>query len=162
MSSSRNLEEDQENSPENSPLGDEALQKANDYIKELFGILKQETNKVRKEKEAFDEMAKKLEHVHFSKMLKLNVGGLRFETSLETLTKDPGKLAFINAFWNIVRRTGAGLVERVLGVGVLLGVWDAYPIPDHVQLNFVNFSRLDVKNPPSFNNIYHYWNQLLY
>ena len=91
MSSSRNLEEDQESSlPRLS--GDEALQKANEHIKELFGILKQETIKVHKEKEAFDEMAKKLEHVHFSKMLKLNVGGHRFETSLETLTKDPGML----------------------------------------------------------------------
>lgn len=125
MSSSHNLEEDQES----SPLGDEALQKANDYIKELFGILKQETNKVRKEKEAFDEMAKKLEHVHFSKMLKLNVGGHRFETSLETLTKYPGKLASRFEIMAKVQRAGGGLVERILGVSVLLGLWDAYPTP---------------------------------
>ena len=54
--------------------------------------MRQETNKLRKEKEAFNEMAKKLEHVRFSKMLKLNVGGHMFTTSLETMTKDPGNL----------------------------------------------------------------------
>ena len=84
MSSSRNSEK------EDSSPSDEALQKANNHIQELFGILKQETNNVRKEKEALDEAAKKLEHVHFSKMLKLNVGGHLFSTSLETLTKDSG------------------------------------------------------------------------
>jgi len=83
MSSSRDLEE------EGSPPGEEALEKVNNYIKEVFDILKQETNKVRKERDAFDEVAKKLEHVHFSKLVKLNVGGHLFSTSLETLTKDP-------------------------------------------------------------------------
>jgi len=84
MSSSRDLEE------EGSPPGEEALEKVNNYIKEVFDILKHETNKVRKERDAFDEVAKKLEHVHFSKLVKLNVGGHLFSTSLETLTKDPG------------------------------------------------------------------------
>ena len=84
MSSSRDLEE------ECSPHGEEAFEKANNYIKEVFNILKQETNKVRKERDAFDGVAKKLEHVHFSKLVKLNVGGHLFSTSLETLTKDPG------------------------------------------------------------------------
>jgi len=82
MSSSRDLEE------EGSLPGEEALEKVNNYIKEVFDILKQETNKVRKERDAFDEVAKKLEHVHFSKLVKLNVGGHLFSTSLETLTKD--------------------------------------------------------------------------
>ena len=87
MSSTRNSEE------ENilpAAVSDEALEEANNYIKEAFGILKRETDKVRKEKEAFDDVAKKLEHVHFSKMLKLNVGGHLFSTSFATLTKDPG------------------------------------------------------------------------
>ena len=84
MSSSRALEE------KGSSLGEESLEKVNSYIKAVFDILKQETNKVRKERDAFDEVAKKLEHVHFSKLVKLNVGGHHFSTSLETLTKDPG------------------------------------------------------------------------
>ena len=73
----------------NSP-SDEALKKVNNYIKEAFDILKEETDRVRKEKDALEEAAKKLEHVHFSKIVKLNVGGHVFSTSLETLTKDSG------------------------------------------------------------------------
>ena len=87
MSSPRSSEEE-----DNSP-SDEALEKVNKHIKEAFDILKRETSKVRKEKEAFDEVAKKLEHIHFSKMLNLNVGGHRFSTSLDTMNKDPGKLS---------------------------------------------------------------------
>ena len=86
MSSSRKSEEES-TLPEH---GDEALVAANSYIKEAFDILKREEIKVRKEKEAFDEVAKKMEHVHFSKMVVLNVGGHFFSTSLATLTKDPG------------------------------------------------------------------------
>ena len=59
-------------------------------IDEFHDIVRQETNKLCKEKEAFDEVAKKLEHVQFSEMLKLNVGSHMFTTSLETMTKYPG------------------------------------------------------------------------
>ena len=84
MSSSRDFEE------KSSPPLEEAPEKGNNYIKEVFGLLNYETNKVRKERDAFDEVAMKREHVHFSKMVNLNVGGHLFSTSLETLTKDPG------------------------------------------------------------------------
>ena len=84
MSSSRKSEE------EDTSPSDEALKEVNNHIKEAFEILKRETKKVRMEKEALDEAAKKLEHVHFSTMLKLNVGGHLFSTSLATLNKDPG------------------------------------------------------------------------
>ena len=73
---------------------DEALEEATNYIKEAFGILKREMIKVLKEKEAFDEVAKKIEHVHFSKMVMLNVGGHFFSTSLATLKTDPGMFRF--------------------------------------------------------------------
>ena len=86
MSSSRKLKRRREDT---SP-SDEALEEVNNHIKEVFEILKRETKKVRVEKEALDEAAKKLEHVHFSTMLKLNVGGHLFSTSLSTLNKDPG------------------------------------------------------------------------
>ena len=86
MSSSPKLE-----NVEDSP-SDGAFEELHKHINDVHDILKRETNKLRKEKEAFDEMARKLEHVHFSKMLKLNVGGHMFTTSLETMTKDPGNL----------------------------------------------------------------------
>ena len=76
---------------EDSP-SDGAFKELHKHINDVYDILKHETNKLRKEKEAFDEVAKKLEHVQFSKMLKLNVGGHMFTTSLETMTKDPGNL----------------------------------------------------------------------
>ena len=88
ISSSRNKSKEEDSSP-----SDEALEEVNKHIKEAFDILKRETNKVRMEKEAFDEAAKKLEHIHFSSMLTLNVGGHVFSTSLATLNKDPGMFA---------------------------------------------------------------------
>ena len=48
------------------------------------------------EMQAFDEAAKKLKHVHFSKMKKLNVGDHFFSTSLATLKNDLGR-----EFWII-------------------------------------------------------------
>ena len=78
---------------EDSP-SDRTFEKLHRHINDVHNILKRETNKLRKEKEAFDEVAKKLEHVHFSKMLKLNVGGHMFTTSLETMAKDPGNSTF--------------------------------------------------------------------
>ena len=71
------------------------LEDVNKRVKDVFDILNRETNRVRKEMEALDEAAKKLEHVHFSKMLKLNVGGHLFSTSLATLNKDPGDFEYI-------------------------------------------------------------------
>ena len=75
---------------EDTSPSDEALEEVNSHIKEAFEILKRETKRVRMEKESLDESAKKLKHVHFSTMLKLNVGGHLFSTSLSTLNKDPG------------------------------------------------------------------------
>ena len=83
MSSSRNSKD-----VGDSPC-DEAFNELHKHIDDVHNFLKREANKLRKEKEAFDEVAKKLEHVHFSKMLKLNVGGHIFTTSLEIMTKDP-------------------------------------------------------------------------
>ena len=69
---------------------DEAVKELHKHIDEFHDIVRQETNKLHKEKEAFDKVAKKLEHVQFSEMLKLNVGGHMLTTSLETMTKYPG------------------------------------------------------------------------
>ena len=68
----------------------EELQEALDLMKKAYDIMKKQALDVRKEKEAFDSVAKKLKHVHFASVLKLNVGGTEFTTSLQTLTKDTG------------------------------------------------------------------------
>ena len=68
----------------------EELQEALDLMKKAYDIMKKQALDVRKEKEAFDSVAKKLKHVHFASVLKLNVGGTEFTTSIQTLTKDTG------------------------------------------------------------------------
>ena len=68
----------------------EVLEEVNKHVKDVLDILDRETSRARKEIEALEEAAKKLEHVHFSEMVKLNVGGHHFSTSLATLNKDPG------------------------------------------------------------------------
>ena len=61
-------------------------------VKEAFEILQREATSLRQEKEAFNAMAKKFEHVHFSSPVNLNVGGHYFKTSVQTLTKDPNTM----------------------------------------------------------------------
>ena len=83
MSSSTNSSEKE------SSHSKEALEEAKKYVKDALNILNRETSRTHKE-DALDEVATKLEHVHFSEMVKLNVGGHLFSTSLATLNKDPG------------------------------------------------------------------------
>ena len=70
----------------------QALTDAENCIKEACEILQRETARVRQEQEAIDSMSKKLDHVHFSSTVKLNVGGQHFTTSLQTLRKDPNSM----------------------------------------------------------------------
>lgn len=79
---------------EETASSSEALDEVNRHIKKVFEILESEKVKLSKEMEAFDAVAKKLKSVHFSKMLKLNVGGKVFDTSLETMKSDPGSMLY--------------------------------------------------------------------
>ena len=69
-----------------------ALEEALGFMKKAYDIMRKEAEDVRKEKEAFESVAKKLEHVHFSSTIELNVGGQHFTTSLQTLSKDTGSM----------------------------------------------------------------------
>ena len=69
-----------------------SLAEAEHYIKVAFEILKEETSRLRQEQESIDAMSKKLDQVHFSSTVKLNVGGQHFTTSVQTLTKDPNSM----------------------------------------------------------------------
>ncbi|PFX18188.1 hypothetical protein AWC38_SpisGene17451 [Stylophora pistillata] len=79
---------------------DEALDEVKQRIKEAFDILKRETRKARKEKRSLDKVAKKLEHVHFSTMVQLNVGGHQFSTSVSTMNRDPGTVLLKLSWWS--------------------------------------------------------------
>ena len=52
----------------------QGLNDADYYIKEAFEILQREAIGLRQEKEAFNAMSKKFEHVHLSSTVNLNVG----------------------------------------------------------------------------------------
>ena len=69
-----------------------ALEEAVDFMKKAHELMNQQALDLRKEKEAFESVAKKLDHVHFASTIKLNVGGQYFTTSLQTLTKDKGSM----------------------------------------------------------------------
>ena len=71
---------------------DQALTDAENYIKEACEILKREASRVRQQQESIDAMSKKLDQVHFSSAVKLNVGGQHFVTSVQTLRKDPNSM----------------------------------------------------------------------
>ena len=70
----------------------QSLLDAENHFKEACEIFQREAARLRQEQEAIDSMSKKLEHVHFSSTVKLNVGGHYFATSIQTLTKDPNSM----------------------------------------------------------------------
>jgi hypothetical protein len=63
-----------------------------DLNEDLKQTLDEKTSVLQKEKAIFEEMRKTLDKVHFTKHIKLNVGGQVFKTSIETLVKDPGSM----------------------------------------------------------------------
>ena len=70
----------------------QAFTDAAKYFKEACEIFQREATRVREEQESIDAMSKKLDQVHFSSTVKLNVGGQHFTTSVQTLTKDPNSM----------------------------------------------------------------------
>ena len=70
----------------------QALTDAENRIKEACEILKRETSRLRQEQRSINAMSKKLDQVHFSSTVKLNVGGQHFTTSVQTLRKDPNSM----------------------------------------------------------------------
>ena len=93
----------------------EALEEAIGFVKKAYDIMKQQADDVRKEREAFESVAKKLEHVHFASTVELNVGGQHFTTSLQTLTKDPGSMLhamFSGRFDTKPAKDGSCFIDR--------------------------------------------------
>ena len=70
----------------------QALTDAENHFKKACEIFEKEATRLRQEQEAIDSMSKKLDHVHFSSNVKLNVGGQHFTTSVQTLRKDPNSM----------------------------------------------------------------------
>ena len=70
----------------------QALTDAAKYFKEACEIFQREADRLHEEQESIDAMSKKLDQVHFSSTVKLNVGGQHFTTTVQTLTKDPNSM----------------------------------------------------------------------
>ena len=71
---------------------DQDLVDAENHMKKAYEILNRKANRVRQQQESIDAMSKKLDQVHFSSTVKLNVGGQHFVTSVQTLRKDPNSM----------------------------------------------------------------------
>ena len=65
---------------------------AENHFRQACEIFEREAARVRKEQGSIDAMSKKLDQVHFSSTVKLNVGGQYFTTSIQTLRKDPNSM----------------------------------------------------------------------
>ena len=101
--------------PNDEQARSKRLPDAEYHIKEAFKILQDETTRLRQEQEAIDAMSKKLEHVHFSSTVKLDVGGHTFRTSVQTLTKDPNSMLaamFSGKFDTKPAEDGAFFIDR--------------------------------------------------
>ena len=68
------------------------ISQAQQLLTEAHQVMAQEAENLTKERTAFEEVTKKLEHVHFGQTVKLNVGGKIYKTSLDTLQKDPDSM----------------------------------------------------------------------
>ena len=93
----------------------QGLEAAEDHFKEACEIFQREAARLRQEQVAIDAMSKKLEHVHFSSTILLNVGGYRFTTSLQTLTKDQNSMLaamFSGKFEMKPSEDGAFFIDR--------------------------------------------------
>ena len=80
------------NIEENDQQQNQVLTDAESHIKQACDMLQREAARLRHEQRAIDAMSKKFEHIHFTSTIQLNVGGHRFTTSLQTLTKDPNSM----------------------------------------------------------------------
>ena len=65
---------------------------AQKLMSEARELLKQDLDNVRHEKSAFHELTKTVNQVHFGSSVKLNVGGKIYNTTLDTLRKDPDSM----------------------------------------------------------------------
>ena len=71
----------------------QALTDAENYIKQACEILQQAASKVLQEQEdGIASVSENLDQVHSSRVVKLNVGGIPFTTTVKTLRKDPNSM----------------------------------------------------------------------
>ena len=92
------------------------LSDAQKLMAEARELLKQDLNNVRQEKSAIEKITKTLNEVHFASTIKLNVGGKIYETTLDTMRKDPNSMlcAMFSGRFELKasERDGAHFIDR--------------------------------------------------
>ena len=73
-------------------LASAKLADAQKLIAEARDLLKRDLNNARQQKSAIEEITKTLNELHFAGTISLNVGGKIYETTLDTLRKDPDSM----------------------------------------------------------------------
>ena len=78
---------------ENNLTSNQVLEDAENQIREACEVLQREATRLRQQKAIPSRRhVGKIEHFHLSSIVNLHVGGRRFTTSLQTLTKDPDSM----------------------------------------------------------------------
>ena len=93
----------------------EILEVAADELSICNDLLKTSITLTEMKKQNFEKIAKKLEDVHFSDVVKLNVGGHIFVTSITTLQKDPDSMlaAMFSGRFDVVKQDdGSYFIDR--------------------------------------------------
>ena len=70
-------------------LANAKIADAQNLMAEAGALLKQDLDNAVQEKAAIEEITKTLNQVHFASTIKVNVGGKIYQTTLDTLRKDP-------------------------------------------------------------------------
>ena len=70
----------------------EVLADVEKQIKAVCNQLQRQASRLREEQEACDSISKRMESMQLSTKVKLNVGGILFTTTVQTLTKDPDSM----------------------------------------------------------------------
>ena len=112
---SKNLKDEMMRIEDHAKICTEAFKEARAHLEEGQASLKEDLAFLDHKKETFLEMAQKLKDVHFSDVIKLNVGGTIFETSLTTLQKEPDSMLaamFSSRFEPLKQKDGAHFIDR--------------------------------------------------
>ena len=89
---------------------------AQKLMAEARDLLREDPNNGRQEKPAIEEITKTMNEVHLASTIKLNVGGKIYETTLDTLRKDPDSMlcAMVSGRFELKanERDGAHFIDR--------------------------------------------------
>ena len=97
-------------------LASAKLADAQKLLAEARDLLKRDLNDARHKESAIEEITTTLNELHFANTIRLNVGGKIYETTLDTLSKDPDSMLcamFSGRFeFKANEREGAYFIDR--------------------------------------------------